>query len=94
MHPSLWIVPFLFVVKLEIIKYIGQSSENWLKAGGKVFGNNVILSWSPSALCFVLIHFKGSVVRPHSSPTQWLQEVVSCGSKCSGTSWGMCMTQK
>lgn len=25
---------FLFVVKLEIIKYIGQSLENWLKAGG------------------------------------------------------------
>lgn len=34
-HPSLWIMPFLFLVKLEIIKYIGQSSENWLEAGGK-----------------------------------------------------------
>lgn len=34
-HPSLWIMSFLFVVKLEIIQYIGQSSENCLKAGGR-----------------------------------------------------------
>lgn len=109
--PSPWIMPFLFVVKIEIIKCIGQYSDNfrqrvpekkekknWLKAGKKKYLEILwYLVWvlvQVSALCFILIYIEGFVVRPRSSPTRWLQEVVSCGSECLGTSWGICMTQK